>query len=42
MVDQDNGGGARRAVDPADLGPVIARYRERPTMGKLALAVVSR
>ncbi|GAA3484564.1 hypothetical protein [Streptomyces yanii] len=41
MADQGDGGvQRRRVVDPADLGPVLARYRERPTMGKLALVVV--
>ncbi|MFE5089256.1 hypothetical protein ACFRCI_02385 [Streptomyces sp. NPDC056638] len=41
MADQDKRSGEqRRTVDPAELGPVLARYRERPTMGKLALTVV--
>ncbi|GGV77152.1 hypothetical protein GCM10015535_09810 [Streptomyces gelaticus] len=30
----------RRKADPAELGSVLARYRERPTMGKLGLTVV--
>ncbi|MFE4331680.1 hypothetical protein ACFRQM_20330 [Streptomyces sp. NPDC056831] len=41
MADQDKRSGEqRRTVDPAELGPVLARYRERPTMGKLAMTVV--
>ncbi|WP_327275222.1 hypothetical protein OG609_27250 [Streptomyces sp. NBC_01224] len=41
MADQDKRSGEqRRTVDPAELGPVLARYRERPTMGKLGLTVV--
>ncbi|MEU3653142.1 hypothetical protein AB0E67_09890 [Streptomyces sp. NPDC032161] len=34
------GGKGRRTADPAELGRVLARYRERPTMGKLAMTVV--
>ncbi|MEU3221042.1 hypothetical protein [Streptomyces sp. NPDC006971] len=34
------GGKGRRTADPADLGRVLASYRERPTMGKLAMTVV--
>ncbi|WP_335936306.1 hypothetical protein [Streptomyces sp. PTD5-9] len=34
------GGGRRRAADPAGLGRLLASYRERPTMGKLAMTVV--
>ena len=34
------GGKRRRTVDPAELGRVLAPYRERPTMGKLAMTVV--
>lgn len=30
----------RRKADPAELGAVLSRYRERPTMGKLALTIV--
>ncbi|MER8087166.1 hypothetical protein ABTZ57_19030 [Streptomyces sp. NPDC094048] len=41
VADQGRGGDERRRkVDPAELGPVLATYRERPTMGKLALVVV--
>ncbi|MFB7913439.1 hypothetical protein [Streptomyces sp. NPDC056061] len=41
MTDRDRGSGeGRRPVDEADLGGVLVRYRERPTMGKLALTVV--
>ncbi|MFJ1543807.1 hypothetical protein [Streptomyces sp. NPDC088246] len=41
MADQGKRSGEqRRTVDPAELGPVLARYRERPTMGKLAMTVV--
>ncbi|MFF3122592.1 hypothetical protein ACFVRD_09520 [Streptomyces sp. NPDC057908] len=41
MADQDKRSGEqRRTVDPAELGPVLVRYRERPTMGKLAMTVV--
>ncbi|MGW1406189.1 hypothetical protein [Streptomyces sp. NPDC002403] len=41
MADQGNGSdGRRRKADPAELGGVLARYRERPTMGKLGLTVI--
>ncbi|MFF8911898.1 hypothetical protein ACF08M_00865 [Streptomyces sp. NPDC015032] len=41
MADQGRGSDERRRkADPAELGPVLARYRERPTMGKLALTAV--
>ncbi|MFI9624745.1 hypothetical protein [Streptomyces sp. NPDC052042] len=34
------GGNRRRSADAAELGRVLARYRERPTMGKLAMTAV--
>ncbi|MFJ1892793.1 hypothetical protein [Streptomyces sp. NPDC088170] len=41
MADSGNGNDERRRlVDPAELGSVLARYRERPTMGKLGLTVI--
>ncbi|MEU6919986.1 hypothetical protein [Streptomyces sp. NPDC046631] len=41
MADPGNGNDERRrSVDPAELGSVLARYRERPTMGKLGLTVL--
>ncbi|MFD4858311.1 hypothetical protein [Streptomyces atratus] len=41
MADQDKRSGEqRRTVDPAELGAVLARFRERPTMGKLGLTVI--
>ncbi|SCF84069.1 hypothetical protein GA0115254_118853 [Streptomyces sp. Ncost-T10-10d] len=41
MADRGNGNDERRrTADPAELGSVLARYRERPTMGKLGLTVV--
>ncbi|MGW0962103.1 hypothetical protein ACWD4K_24500 [Streptomyces gelaticus] len=41
MADPGNGNDEqRRKADPAELGSVLARYRERPTMGKLGLTVV--
>ncbi|WP_406014913.1 hypothetical protein OG520_26805 [Streptomyces sp. NBC_00984] len=41
MVDPGNGNDERRrTADPEELGPVLARYRERPTMGKLGLTVI--
>ncbi|MFF2960742.1 hypothetical protein ACFVT1_17905 [Streptomyces sp. NPDC057963] len=41
MADRDDKNGERRrTVDPAELGPVLVRFRERPTMGKLGLTVV--
>lgn len=40
-MDQGNGSDERRRkADPAELGRVLARYRERPTMGKLAMTLV--
>ncbi|MDV9200155.1 hypothetical protein [Streptomyces sp. Wh19] len=41
MVDRGNGNDEqRRKADPAELGSVLARYRERPTTGKLGLTVI--
>ncbi|MEU2129189.1 hypothetical protein [Streptomyces sp. NPDC018352] len=41
MADSGNGSDERgRKADPAELGSVFARYRERPTMGKLGLTVI--
>ncbi|MEV7717365.1 hypothetical protein [Streptomyces sp. NPDC088184] len=41
MADSGKGNDERRRlVDPAELGSVLARYRERPTMGKLGLTVI--
>ncbi|MFF9507550.1 hypothetical protein ACF1BU_12865 [Streptomyces sp. NPDC014724] len=41
MADSGNGSDERRRkADPAELGGVLARYRERPTMGKLGLTVI--
>ncbi|MFD5187143.1 hypothetical protein ACFWMU_03125 [Streptomyces sp. NPDC058357] len=41
MADSGNGNDERRRlVDPAELGSVLARYRERPTMGKLGLTAI--
>ncbi|MFJ7197623.1 MULTISPECIES: hypothetical protein [unclassified Streptomyces] len=41
MADQGRGSDERRRkAEPAELGGVLARYRERPTMGKLGLTVL--